>query len=64
MPIGDAIDLVEYLANAEVSYHRFNPNEAAPTVGGSVVLASVTRDGFRWHRRPPGMAPGLGGQPT
>jgi hypothetical protein len=50
MPLGDAIDVAAFLAEAAITYQRFAPGW--PTVGGPVEIATVTRhDGFRWVRR-------------
>lgn len=52
MPIRDAIELVCYLVETEIGYRRFIPDEAAPTVGGHVEVAAITRyEGFRWVHR-------------
>lgn len=50
MPIQDAIDLAEFLANVAVGYVRFSPG--ANTVGGPIELAAITKhEGFKWVRR-------------
>src|SRR5207244_5001274 len=49
MPIRDAIELVCYLVKTEIGYRRFLPYEAAPTVGGHVEVAAITRyERFCW----------------
>lgn len=46
MPIQDAIDLAEFLVNVTIGYLRFNPG--APTVGGPVEVAAITKhEGFK-----------------
>ncbi len=50
MPIQDAIDLALFLVQATIMFSRFGPG--APTVGGPVELAAITRhEGFKWVRR-------------
>lgn len=50
MPIQDAIDLADFLANLTAQYSRFMPGQT--TVGGPIELAAITRhEGFRWVRR-------------
>lgn len=50
MPIQDAIDLAEFLVQLTIHFSRFIPG--APTVGGSVEIASITKhEGFKWIRR-------------
>lgn len=50
MPTGDAIELVDYLAEATKDYVRFSPG--ANTVGGATDIATVTKyEGFKWVRR-------------
>lgn len=50
MPIQDAIDLVQYLAQVTVGFVRFRPG--APTVSEPVDVAAITlHEGFRWVRR-------------
>jgi hypothetical protein len=50
MPIQDAIDLAEYLANMAKGYVRFLPG--AEIVGGDVDFAVVTRhERFKWIKR-------------
>ena len=46
----DAIDLAEFLVHAAVMFSRFNVG--APTVGGPIEIAAVTKhEGFKWVRR-------------
>lgn len=50
MPIGDAIDLAEYLVDMTKRYVHFY--HGADTVGGDTDVATVTRyEGFKWIRR-------------
>jgi len=50
MPIKDAIELAEFLAQTCASYVKFLPG--ADTVGGELDIATVTKyEGFRWIRR-------------
>ena len=50
MPIGDAIDLAEYLVDMTKKYVHFY--HGADTVGGDTDVATVTRyEGFKWIRR-------------
>lgn len=50
MPTGDAIALVDYLAEATKAYVRFSPG--ANTVGGATDIATVTKyESFKWVRR-------------
>ena len=50
MPIQDAIDLTEFLAETAVKHSRFTPGAA--TVGGSIEIAAITKhEGFKWVRR-------------
>ena len=50
MPIQDAIDLAEFLVNLSIGYSRFSPG--APTVGGPVEIAAITKhEDFKWVRR-------------
>lgn len=60
MPIQDAIDLVQYLADVTTGYMRFKPG--IPSVAPPIDIATITRfQGFRWVRRkhyfPPGLNP-------
>lgn len=50
MPVRDAIDLAEFLAQTSASFVKFLPG--ADTVGGELDIATVTKfEGFRWIRR-------------
>jgi len=50
MPIQDAIDLAVFLVEATIMFSRFSPG--APTVGGRVDVAAITKhEGFKWIRR-------------
>lgn len=50
MPIRDAIDLAEFLAQVAAQFSRFSPQ--ATTVGGPIDVAAVTKhEGFRWIER-------------
>jgi hypothetical protein len=50
MPIKDAIDLAQFLAEATIMFSRFAPG--APTVGGPVDVAAITKhEGFKWVQR-------------
>lgn len=50
MPIQDAIDLAEFLADFTARFSRFTPGAA--TVGGPIELAAITKhEGFKWVRR-------------
>jgi hypothetical protein len=50
MPIGDALELAEFLAQVTVGYVRFQPG--FEVVGGQIELAAITRhEGFKWVRR-------------
>lgn len=50
MPIQDAIDLAEFLADLTIKFARFRPG--APTVGGPIEVAAITKhEGFRWVKR-------------
>jgi len=50
MPLQDAIDLAEYLVHTTIMFSKFKPG--APTVGGPIEIAAVTKhEGFKWVRR-------------
>ena len=50
MPIPDAIDLVQYIADVTTGYMRFKPG--IPSVAPPIDIATITRfQGFRWVRR-------------
>ena len=49
MPIQDAIDLAEFLAQTAIGFSRFRPG--SQTVGGPIEMAAITKhDGFKWIR--------------
>jgi hypothetical protein len=55
MPIRDAIELAQFLVGTEIGFHRFSGAEPAPTVGGTMEIAAITRThGFQWvsHANP------------
>ena len=50
MPIGDAIDLAEFLVSLTIKYFRFLPG--ASTVGGPIEVAAITKhEGYKWVKR-------------
>lgn len=50
MPIQDAIDLARFLVELTENFYRFRPG--APTVGGPIEIASITKhEGFKWIQR-------------
>lgn len=50
MPIQDAIDLADFLADLTARYSRFTPGPT--TVGGAIEIAAITKhEGFKWVRR-------------
>lgn len=50
MPIQDAINLAEFLVDVTIRYHQYIPG--APTVGGPIEVAAITKhEGFKWIRR-------------
>lgn len=50
MPIKDAIDLADFMADMTARYVRFNPG--AQTVGGPIEIAAITKhEGFKWVKR-------------
>jgi hypothetical protein len=50
MPIGEVIDLAEFLVDATIRFTRFTPGHQ--TVGGPIEIAAVTRhEGFKWVKR-------------
>ena len=58
MPIQDAIDLAGFLADLTIGVSRFA--EGAPTVGGEIEIAAVTKhEGFKWVRRKHYFSPDL-----
>ena len=50
MPLQDAIDLADFLADLTIKFSRFRPG--APTVGGPIEIAAISKhEGFRWIKR-------------
>ena len=50
MPIGETIELAEFLVEATIKFVRFAPGP--PSVGGPVEIAAMTRhEGFKWIKR-------------
>jgi len=50
MPLQDAIDLAEFLADLTIKFARFRVG--APTVGGPIEIAAISKhEGFRWVQR-------------
>ena len=50
MPLQDAIDLAEFLADVAAKYSRFAPG--APVVGGPIDVAAISKhEGFKWVKR-------------
>jgi hypothetical protein len=50
MPLQDAIDLAEFLADVAVKFSRFAPG--APVVGGPIDVAAISKhEGFKWVKR-------------
>jgi len=50
MPLQDAIDLAEFLADVAAKYSRFAPG--APVVGGPIEIAAISKhEGFKWVKR-------------
>jgi hypothetical protein len=50
MPVGEVIDLAEFLVDATIKFVRFAPGHQ--TVGGPVEIAALTRhEGFKWIKR-------------
>lgn len=50
MPIQDAIDLVHFVLDTTIKFHRFS--SGAPIVGGPIDIACITRhEQFKWVRR-------------
>ncbi len=50
MPLQDAIDLAEFLADVAAKFSRFAPG--APVVGGPIEIAAISKhEGFRWVKR-------------
>lgn len=50
MPVGETIDLADFLVDTTIKFVRFTPGH--PTVGGPVEIAAMTRhEGFKWIKR-------------
>jgi hypothetical protein len=50
MPLQDAIDLAEFLADVAAKFSRFAPG--APSVGGPIEIAAISKhEGFKWVKR-------------
>jgi hypothetical protein len=50
MPVGEAIDLADFLVEATIKFVRFAPGHQV--VGGPVEIAAMTRyEGFKWIKR-------------
>jgi len=50
MPIGEAIELAEFLVDVTIKFVRFTPGD--PVVGGPVEIAAMTQhEGFKWIKR-------------
>jgi hypothetical protein len=50
MPLQDAIDLAEFLADVAAKFSRFAPG--APIVGGPIEVAAISKhEGFKWVKR-------------
>lgn len=50
MPVGEAIDLADFLVDATIKFVRFAPGHQV--VGGPVEIAAMTRyEGFKWIKR-------------
>jgi hypothetical protein len=50
MPIGEVIDLAQFLVETTIRFVRFMPGN--PTVGGPIEIAALTRhEGFKWVMR-------------
>lgn len=50
MPVGEAIDLADFLVDATIKFVRFAPGHQS--VGGPVEIAAMTRyEGFKWIKR-------------
>ena len=61
MPLRDAVELVCYLVSTEVGYRKFLPYEPAPTVGGHIEIATITRyEQFQWVHHADEFAPPAG----
>jgi hypothetical protein len=50
MPLKDAIDLAEFLADVAVKFSKFSPG--ANVVGGPIEIAAISKhEGFKWVKR-------------
>jgi hypothetical protein len=50
MPVGEVIDLADFLVEATIKFVRFTPGHQV--VGGPIEIAAITRhEGFKWIRR-------------
>ncbi|WP_433291551.1 hypothetical protein ACQPZQ_02405 [Pseudonocardia sp. CA-142604] len=50
MPIGEVIDLADFLVETTIRFVRFTPGDA--TVGGPIEIAALTKhEGFKWVKR-------------
>jgi hypothetical protein len=50
MPLGEVIDLAEFLVDATIKFVRFTPGDAF--VGGPIEVAALTKhEGFKWIKR-------------
>lgn len=50
MPIGEAIELAEFLVDVTIKFVRFTPGH--PVVGGPIEIAAMTQhEGFKWIKR-------------
>jgi hypothetical protein len=50
MPVGEAIDLADFLVDATIKFVRFTPGH--PVVGGPIEIAALTKhEGFKWIKR-------------
>jgi hypothetical protein len=50
MPIGEAIELAEFLVDVSIKFVRFTPGHQ--TVGGPIDIAALTRhEGYKWIKR-------------
>ncbi len=50
MPVGEVIDLADFLVETTIRFVRFTPGDA--TVGGPIEIAALTKhEGFKWVKR-------------
>lgn len=64
MPLGEIIDMAEFLVDTQINFTRFMPGDAI--VGGPIEIAALTKhEGFKWVKRkhyyPPDLNPILQG---